>query len=118
MNNYLIIISWLLVLVTSMYGFTKLLSKYKVQLIKWAIKQKGKLKIKSINDAIMKADKIKQKTGRKAIVFKNSTTGNYDAIDKKTLKSVANASKRKKGRTITHQRIQAIQQKSLYVTSN
>lgn len=93
-----------------------LLKLFKKPIRQWAMRMSARLSIKSLRKAILDADKIKQTTGRKAIVVLNKSTNEYEAIEKKLLKRAANNSKGKEDRVFTHQRVKIIQKKSPYVT--
>ena len=108
---------------------------FKQPIIKWLLSMRYKLSLHSLRGAIHDADANKEKTGRKNIVVYNSTSREYETIQKKQLKTVANGLKNKnnaamtpgrkrnvklngKGKTrfIDPQRIKKTEEKSLYVT--
>lgn len=88
----------------------------------------------SLREAIVDADEIKEKTGKKAIVVFNNHGGTFEAMSKRLLKKAAKNGKakgspaltkaRKKRKLIktaapgrfTSSRIKNLEKKSLYVT--
>lgn len=94
-------------------------------------KLKARLNIVSLRMAIEEADKMERATGRKMIVVFIESKGEYQAVEKQTLKTVANVRKVKgqpaqtefrkkqgvkKPGSITHNRVKVIEKRSLYVT--
>ncbi len=98
------------------YLVSVLLSLFKTPIRAWAMRLSARLKIQSLRKAIAKADEIQRTTGRKCLVVFNKSSNEYEAIEKKILKRVANNTKGKPGRVFTHDRIKLMQKKSLYVT--
>jgi hypothetical protein len=114
-----------------------------INLVRFAIvnklwKIKARLNVVSLRMAIDQADKSQAMTGRKMIVIFNSSSMEYEAVEKQTLKAVANIKKvngqpahtkyrkrnaenivagsRAKIGSITHHRVHRIEKRSLYVT--
>lgn len=106
---------------------------FRKQLINQLLKLKNKLTFQSLRIAIDNADKNKKETGRKNIVVYNTTTKEFEPMQKKVLKTVANSRKNKNnaaqtkgrvkfgskraGRLIGHDRIKQTEKHSLYVTN-
>lgn len=88
---------------------------FRSSFIKWALRIRAKLKIASLRKAIEDADINKKKTGRKTLVVFNLSSQKYEPIEKKLLKQAANANKRKKNKTFTHERVRAVEKNALYV---
>ena len=115
--------------------FLILVWMFKKSVIKWLHSLRAKLMLGSLREAIHKADANKEETGRKNIVVYNTTNKEFEPIQKKQLKTVANGLKNKnnaamtkgrkrniklngqgKTRFITPERIKQTEEKSLYVT--
>lgn len=108
--------------------------KFTAWLVKKALALRAKLQISSLKEAIGEADKDKEKTGRKNMVVFNAHSGKYEPLQKKALKTVANATKNKSNKALTDgrrrvlqqtkrkkriidtDRVKTIEEKSLYVT--
>lgn len=94
---------------------------FRPQLRMLAYKLAHKSRLHSLRHAIAQADANKAENGRKTIVIYNSTAGQYETLEKKKLKQVANLGKNKsthqtRHRIINHDRVKTIEKKSLYVT--
>jgi hypothetical protein len=110
----------------------KLILFIRKSLNRYLLRIRSKMRMNSLREAIIKADDIKDKTGRKAIVVFDNGAGQYDALQKRAMKIVAD--KRKvKGQPkqtafrkrhpvkvstsrFTNARIKTLEQKSAYVT--
>lgn len=108
-----------------------LMRVFRMQIFRWLLKLRAKLRIQSLRVAINEADKDKEKTNRKNIVVFNSTSGKYEPLQKKLLKSGAKIGRNKNNAKMTEGRkrmmkknkrvvdpgiIKSIEEKSLYVT--
>lgn len=96
------------------------------------LKLKGKLHIQSLRQAINNADKDKSATGRKNMVVYNISSGEFEPVQKKLLKTASRVTKNKnnaaqtkgrikfakptKKRYINPAKVKQTEQKSLYVT--
>lgn len=104
---------------------------FKKQIRKFLYRLKTKLQFQSLRTAIHDADKDKGKTGRKNIVVYNTSTSNFEPVQKKQLKAIANRTKNKSNKAMTDgrkkmmkqtsrpvsmHRVKNIESKSLYVT--
>lgn len=93
-------------------------------LLRMVNKAKAKLRMQSLKDSIVKADRIKDETNKKALVVYNNFSQQYEAIEKQKLKKAANlgvikSSKTrnmKKRRMMDHGRVRQIEKRSLYST--
>jgi len=106
---------------------------FRKQLVSQLLKLKGKLHIHSLRKAINDADADKEETGRKNMVVFNTTTGEFEPVQKKLLKTAAKVTKNKnnaartkgrvkfakpvKKRYITTERVNKTEKNSLYVTN-
>jgi hypothetical protein len=102
------------------------------QVVKYLIRLRSKLHIRSLRTAINGADKDKDLTGRKNMVVFNTASGEYEPLQKRLLKNAARAGKNKSNKAMTPgrkkmmkvrkkrildpHRINQIENKSLYVT--
>jgi hypothetical protein len=100
--------------------------------VKFLLRVRSKLHIRSLRQAINDADKDKSETQRKNMVVFNTASGEYEPLQKRLLKTAAKAGKNKsnaamtkyrkkrtpkgKKRILDPQRINKIEEKSLYVT--
>lgn len=105
---------------------------FRMKIVRWLLKLRGKLVIRSLRQAIEHADRDKDKTGRKNVVVFNTHSGKYENLQKKVLKAAATVGKNKnnaaltegrlrmmkakKKRQFTTDRVRQIEKKSLYVT--
>jgi len=100
----------------------------KKQLVKVLLKLKGKLHIQSLRTAINDADADKEKTDRKNLVVFNTSTGEFEPVQKRMLKGIAKMKsqnkvpagfrqpKAVKKSALTLQKVKHVENKSLYVT--
>lgn len=128
----------LLIFLFSALILIALVHLFRGPLVKYLTKLRGKLHIQSLRDAIGAADKDKAKTGRKNMVVLNSTSGQFESVQKRQLKILTGSRKNKSNASMTKHRkkrggmvltqsrkekilagsdIKTIQQKSLYVTN-
>ena len=109
-----------------------LIRVFRVQILRWLIRLRAKLKVKSLREAIEDADKDKKKTGRKNMVVFNAASGRYEPLQKRILKAGAKSGRNKNNAKMTDGRkrmmkkkkrvvdpaiIKSIEEKSLYVTN-
>jgi hypothetical protein len=107
----------------------------KVWLVRLLVRWRSKLQFGTLRQAIHDADDNKEATGRKNMVVFNSTSGQFEPVQKRMLKNATRAGKNKsnkamtdgrkrmlaqnkgkKGRVISIDRVKHIEKKSLYVT--
>jgi hypothetical protein len=100
--------------------------------IRMLLRFRDKLQIGTLRLAIHEADEDKEKTDRKNMVVFNTTSGRYEAIQKKVLKNATRVGKNKSNKAMTagrkkmmkkkadrimrSERVKQIEKKSLYVT--
>jgi hypothetical protein len=102
-------------------------------IVKRLLRLRARLQMGTLRQAIHDADDDKKNTGRKNMVIFNSTSGKFEPLQKKMLKSAANLTKNKSNKAMTEgrkkmmkkkkisrvintQRVKQIEKKSLYVT--
>src|SRR4051812_39496238 len=71
------------------------------QVVKYLIRLRSKLHIRSLRTAINGADKDKDLTGRKNMVVFNTASGEYEPLQKRLLKNAARAGKNKSNKAMT-----------------
>jgi hypothetical protein len=85
----------------------------KRRIIKALLRLRAKLQIGSLREAIVDADKDKAKTGRKNMVVFNTTSGKYEPLQKKLLKTASKAGKNKSNKAMTEGRIKMMKQQKV-----
>lgn len=122
----------ILLIILLIAGIIGVLRLFKKPIRKWMMFLRAKLQIQSLRSAIRDADKNKEENGRKNMVVFNQHGGNFEPIEKKLLKKIAqhnknknNAAmtdgrkkfmKKKKSHYIDNDKVKTIEKKSLYVT--
>lgn len=106
---------------------------YKNKIRKFLYKLSMRLQLSTLRGAIHSADANKEKNDRKNMVIFNSVSKEYEAIEKRTLKRIADKNKQKsnaaltkfrkknggapaKKRILDSERVKIIEEKSPYVT--
>jgi hypothetical protein len=120
-----------LLIISIIVGFITLLRIFRKPIVKRLVKIRASLKIRSLRHAIQEADHNKASTFRKTMVVYNTSSGEYETLEKKILKkaSYLNRNKnnakltegrkkfmKKKARAFDHDRVKNMEKKSLYVT--
>lgn len=105
----------------------------KKAIVKWLFGLRARLQLRSLRNAIVKADHEKEKTGRKNMVVFNTVGGGFEPISKRLLKTAERAGKNNSNKKMTPGRkrvvkmrgpkkkvlnmpVTEIEKKSLYVT--
>lgn len=83
------------IIAASMLTIIILIRVFRVRIIRWLLKVRAQLKLRSLGKAIQAADDEKARTRRKAMVVYNSHSGEFEPITKRLLKAAERAGKSK-----------------------
>lgn len=122
--NILMILSAVAIFFLLMYVMRK-------RIVRFLLRMRAKIRIRSMRVAIAEADDIKRTSGKKTLVVFNNHSGMYEPVKKSTLKTAVKIHKVKRNRRqtdgrkpqtrvrgrFTNDRVKVIEKKSVYVTN-
>lgn len=118
-------------IIGSIFLVVLLIRVFRIHILRWLLKLRARLQIRSLRTAIEDADTDKADTGRKNMVVFNTASGKFEPLTKKLLKTAEKAGKNKSNAQQTAYRkkykqgrkkilgedVKTIEKKSLYVTN-
>jgi trehalose/maltose hydrolase-like predicted phosphorylase len=93
-----------LLIISIIVGFITLLRVFRKPIVKWLVKIRASLKIRSLRHAIQEADDNKASTFRKTMVVYNTSSGEYETLEKKILKKASYLNRNKNNAKLTEGR--------------
>jgi hypothetical protein len=89
------------VVISILFTMILMIRIFRVRIVKFLLAVRAKLQIRSLRNAIGEADADKALTDRKNMVAFNTASNSFETLQKKTLKSYANARKKKNNAKMT-----------------